>query len=97
MPPINVNVQRAVSVSLTKDPIAIRGHTELFDFLLEGVDLLLGLLQSAYKLLVLFFPLGQLLQRLMILPFQRLIVANCLLQVSYQTLGIVLNDPNSLL
>src|SRR4030095_13152323 len=97
MPPVNVNVQRAVSVSLTEDPIAIRGHTELFDFLLEGVDLLLGLLQSSYKLLVLFFPLCQLLQRLMILPFQRLIVANRIFAVAYQTLGIMLNDPDSLL
>jgi hypothetical protein len=97
MSPVNVNVQRAISVSLAKDPIAIRGHAELFDFLLEGVDLFLRLLQSVYELLVLLFPLRQLLQRLMVFPFQRLVVANRFLQVSYQTLGVVFDDPNSLL
>ena len=69
MPPINVNVQRAISVALAKDPIAIRGLAELFDFLLEGVDLLLRLLQRTYELLVLLFPLRHLLQRLMVIPF----------------------------
>ena len=40
---------------------------------------------------------GQLLERLVVLAFQRLIVTNRLLQVPYETLRVVLDDPDPLL
>ena len=97
MPSVNIYIQCAIRVTLAKHPITIGGHAQLFDFFLEGVNLFLGFLQSAHKFFVLFFSLRQLLQRLVILAFQRLVVRNRFLQVPHQTLRIVLDESDSLL
>src|SRR5437764_11094660 len=97
MPPINIHIERAISVTLTKHTIAIGGHAQLLYFFLESVDLLLRLLQGTHQPLVLFFPLGQLLERLVVLAFQRFIMTNRFLQVPYKTLRVMLDSPDSLL
>jgi hypothetical protein len=70
MAPVYIHIERAIRIALAKHPITIGRHAQLLDLFFEGVDLVLGLLQGSDEPFVLFLPLRQLLQGLMVLAFQ---------------------------